>query len=426
MPDPSERRAASLDRAITLPHAIALYTGAVLGSGVLILPTVAANAAGPASLLAWLLLGALSFPLAYMFGSLSARYPDAGGIAAFGRQAFGRTAGALGGWWFLGAVPFGVPIVALTGASYLTSVLQLGRNSLFVVAGGTLLVVLLVNFFGIRLTALVQVIVTGTIVALLLSTGIGGLPLVRASEFTPFLPYGWASVGLAVALIFWSFVGWEAVSHLAEEFRNPERDFPLSILASVVVISSLYLLLSLVTIGTGNYGQEVEEVVPLARILAEILGRWAGGVTGLLGFLICLGTANAYVAGASRLAFALARDGLFPRTMARLHPRYATPWPALVALGGGFATVLAIMYVYQLTIAQVILIPNASFIAIYLLAAAAGVRLLKGARLERVAAWITLGSCTLILPFVGWYVLATAGISAACFLYLRTVGRHDY
>ncbi|HWP34432.1 MAG TPA: amino acid permease [Thermodesulfobacteriota bacterium] len=418
MPDPSERRA------ITLPHAIALYTGAVLGSGVLVLPTIAANAAGPASLVAWLLLGALSLPLAYMFGALSARYPDAGGIAAFGQRAFGRTAGAIGGWWFLGAVPFGAPIVALTGASYLAPLLTLDRASLFLIAGGMLLVVLLVNFLGIRATALVQVAAAGTIVALLLSIGLGGLSLVRASEFAPFLPYGWASIGRAMALIFWSFVGWEAVSHLAEEFRDPERDVPPSIAASVVAISSLYLLVSLVTIGTGQYGREVEEMIPLSRILAHILGEWAGGVTGLLAFLICLGTAKAYVAGASRLAFALARDGLFPRTLARLHPRYLTPWPAFVGLGAGFLAVLAVMYVFQLTIGQVILIPNASFMATYLLAAAAGVRLLTGAPLQRAAAWIALGSCALILPFAGWSLLATAGISLACVLYLRTSGRH--
>ncbi len=413
----------TLRRVITLPHAIALYIGAVLGSGALILPTVAANAAGPASLLAWLLLGGLSFPLAYMFGSLSARYPDAGGIAAFGQRAFGRTIGAVGGWWFLGAVPVGVPIVALTGASYLAPLFHSGREGVFLIAGGTLLLVLLINFFGIRLSVRVQVAITAAIVGLLLATGVGGLHLVKASEFRPFLPYGWPSVGWAVALIFWSFVGWEAVSHLAEEFQNPERDFRLSIVTSVVVIASLYLLLSLVTIGTGNYGSDVEEVIPLSRIMAEVLGPWAGVATGLIAFLICFGTANAYIAGASRLAFALAREGLFPGALSRLHHRHATPGRALIALGCGFGGVLVGMYLFHLTIAQVILIPNASFISIYLLGAAAGVRLLKGVRGGRAAAWVTLGSCLLILPFVGWYLLATAGISLACLGYLRNSRR---
>ena len=95
--------------------ATALYVGAVLGPGVLILPALAAEAAGPASVLAWVGLLALSAPLAIAFAALGVRHPEAGGTAAYAREAFGARAAGVTGWWFLAGVVIGAPAVALIG-----------------------------------------------------------------------------------------------------------------------------------------------------------------------------------------------------------------------------------------------------------------------------------------------------------------------
>jgi len=97
--------------------ATALYVGAVLGPGVLIVPSLAAEAAGPASVLAWAGLLAVSVSLAVAFAVLGVRYPEAGGTAAYARAAFGPRAGAVTGWWFLASVVIGAPAVALAGGS---------------------------------------------------------------------------------------------------------------------------------------------------------------------------------------------------------------------------------------------------------------------------------------------------------------------
>src|ERR671922_1713779 len=99
--------------------AAALYVGAVLGPGVLLLPALAAEAAGPASVFAWIGLLALSAPLAATFAALGVRFPEAGGTAAYARAAFGRLSGAITGWWFLAGVVVGAPTVALIGGHYL-------------------------------------------------------------------------------------------------------------------------------------------------------------------------------------------------------------------------------------------------------------------------------------------------------------------
>src|SRR5918994_7064249 len=106
---------ATMSWMLSTRSATALYVGAVLGPGVLILPSLAAEAAGPASVLAWAGLLALSMPLAIAFAVLGVRHPEAGGTAAYARAAFGRRAGTVTGWWFLAGVVLGAPAVATVG-----------------------------------------------------------------------------------------------------------------------------------------------------------------------------------------------------------------------------------------------------------------------------------------------------------------------
>src|ERR671916_1404531 len=113
---------------LTTRSATALYVGAVLGPGVLFIPGLAAEAAGPASVLAWAGLLAMSVPLAIAFAVLGVRYPEAGGTAAYARAAFGARAGAVTGWWFLGGVIVGAPAVALIGGFYVAELLGAGRE----------------------------------------------------------------------------------------------------------------------------------------------------------------------------------------------------------------------------------------------------------------------------------------------------------
>src|SRR5215468_1106234 len=113
---------------------VALYVGAVLGPGVLFLPSAAARVAGPASVLAWVGLLALSAPLALTFAALGVRHPEAGGTAAYARAAFGRRAGRVTGWWFLSGVALGAPAVAMIGGFYVAELLHVGRAGAVVAA----------------------------------------------------------------------------------------------------------------------------------------------------------------------------------------------------------------------------------------------------------------------------------------------------
>src|SRR5438034_3101419 len=146
----------------------ALYVGALIGPGVLLVPALAAQAAGAASIVAWAGLLALSAPLAITFAALGVRQPEAGGTAAYARVAFGRRAGAMTGWWFLSAVMIGAPSVALIGGFYVADLLGTGRPGAVVAAATMIAAVMAANAVGLRLTARLQLGLAGLLAALLL------------------------------------------------------------------------------------------------------------------------------------------------------------------------------------------------------------------------------------------------------------------
>ena len=154
------------------------------------------------------------------------------------------------------------------------------------------------------------------IVGLLLAAVFFSIGSVRTGNFLPFAPKGLLAIGTAAALIFWSYLGYENVSNVAEEFENPQRDFHRSIVLSVVIISTLYLAVAVVTIGTLSY-KAGGSVAPFAAIFSNVLGNYGAAGTAILAIVIIFATVNAYTAGMS---------GLF------------WPWPGMADCQDGWTT----------------------------------------------------------------------------------------
>ncbi len=138
-----------LKKAIKLRHAIALYVSSVLGSGILVLPGLAAQIAGPASLVAWVVLAAASYPFAFTFASLSARHPESGGIYGFAKESFGFPAAVVSGWLFAFWYITGAPAATLIAASYLAYAFPMSKLAIFVVAATILCLAFVINYRGI-------------------------------------------------------------------------------------------------------------------------------------------------------------------------------------------------------------------------------------------------------------------------------------
>jgi len=389
---------------IGLPQAIALYIGAVLGSGVLIVPGLAAEIAGPASLLAWGLMTLLVLPLALTMGLLSAKFPNAGGVSHFVTLAFGTKAGTLVGWFFLMSVPIGAPVAALTGAGYMTVAMGWGDSARVALAAGMLAVGLLTNLFGMKVVGQVQISVVLAIVAVLVLAIIGSVPHIESSNFTPFMPNGWVSVGQAAAILFWCFIGWEAVSHLSEEFLDPQRAAVKGVTIAAVIVGLMYFLTALATVGTHSYHTAGSDA-SLVLIISKLLGPGGALVAGFSGMFICTATIIAYTGATSRLAYALARKGDAPGWMGILSSRYSTPIGGIAFLALCFIAVLFLYGSGAISLITLLQIPNATFILTYLGGCAAGIRLLKGSSLGVGISWLSFLSTAVIFPFVGWAVL---------------------
>ncbi|CAM2928486.1 amino acid permease [Paenibacillus sediminis] len=403
-----------LNRTIGLPQAVALYIGAVLGSGVLIVPGLAAEIAGPASLLAWGLMSILVLPMALVMGLLSAKYPDAGGVSSFVKRAFGEKSGTLVGWFFLMSVPIGGPVAALTGAGYMTSVFGWGDNVRVLLAAIMLLLALMINFVGMKLAGIVQIAVVGAIIAVLILAIIGAVPHVEAVHFTPFMPHGWTSVGQAAAILFWCFIGWEAVSHLSEEFVDPQREAIKGVSVAAVIVGVLYFLTALAAVGTHSYGNSGSDA-SLVIVIEKLLGPSGAILAGVTAMFICTATVIAYAGAASRLAYALARQGDAPKWFGAVSHKYGTPVGGLLFLTICFISVLVLYKTGLVSLTTLIQLPNATFILTYLGGCAAAIRLLKDGKWGVRISWLSFILTAIIFPFVGWAVLYPLVITAVYF-----------
>jgi amino acid efflux transporter len=401
---------------------VALYAGSVLGSGVLLIPAVAAELAGPASLLAWILMAVVTLPLALTMAGLAARFPGGGGVSTFVREAFGPGAAAVTGWLFLLAVPAAAPVASLIAAGYAAGAFGLPPQAHLPVAVGILAIAVVSNYRGMRTAGWLQVAVVAGIAAVLLVAVVTSLPHLQPEHFVPFAPHGLLGVGRAAAILFWCFIGWEAVSHLSGEFSDPKRDLVPAVLWAALLVGLLYVGTAVAVVGTGSYGPGGKSEAALVLVLRGALGPAAGWMAGAVALFCVVATTNAYVGAAAHLVRSLAQSGAAPRILGWSHPRHGTPTGGLAFLGAGFVVVFILVGLGLTTTMGLIALPTANFVAVYLLGAAAGLRLARN-RAEWLLALVSLAASAAVYPFLGWAALYPVLGGAASLAAWRTASR---
>jgi len=394
---------------LRLHHIVALYIGSVLGCGVLILPGLSAEIAGPGSLLSWIFIIVLAFPMALTMGLLSARFPNDGGVSYFVTLAFNEQVGALVGWFFLVSGIIGVPILGLTGAGYIAAAYGLSEFWRIIIAVSIILAGLFLNYIGMRISSQVQIAVVLGTICILVGAFIGSYRTVELSHFTPFIPNGWMSIGYAATLLFWSYIGWEAVTHIAEEIEDPKRDVVRGTIIASIIIGSLYLLTAYVVVGTHMYGPGISDV-SLVHLIEGSFGQYGMILTGLTGLFVCLAPSISYIGAASRLGYSLAVTGYAPSFLARLSERYYTHIGGLIFLAGCFSFIFIIYSTGLLSLAFLIQLPNSTFILTYIGGCAAGMVLLKDNRYAVFLSALSLILTSCILLFVSWAIFFPIGI----------------
>jgi amino acid efflux transporter len=403
---------------ITVAQGAALSIGAVLGTGVIVLPAFGAQIAGPASLIAWVVLVLLSVPLAMTFAALGARYPDAGGVSTYVRRAFGPRPAAVVGWSFYLAVPVGAPAAGMFAGAYVAAAVGGGMTTTLVTTGVLMLVVTLTNAWGVRVSGRVQLVFAGLLIALLLAATLTALPHADPANLRPFAPHGWWAVAPAAAVLVWGFVGWEAVTSLAGELRRPERDVPRATAIAVVVVGVLYLAVaatSLLVLGAATGATEA----PLAELLAVGTGGEVRVVAAVAAVLLTLGTMNAYYAGAAKLGAALGRDGALPIWFARGDRAGEVPRRSLAVFASASAVAFAVVAATGMGTRALVLLTTGSLVLVYVLGTAAALRLLPPRSLTRRAAAVGFVAMSALYLTIGPYVAWSLGVAALAVGYDR-------
>jgi amino acid efflux transporter len=223
------------------------YLSALVGAGILVVPGIALEIAGPASLAAWLVLSIATFPIAAVFARFSAEYPNASGVAYVVRTAFGWRAGTSTGLLLLLINLVGNPILGLAAARYLVALFGwTDRLAVLTAAFVVMSVAVLLNMAGILIASKVQAaLVFGLAVGLLVVIAVS-LPSADPDRLVPFAPHGWTAIGAAIVVSFFSFFGWEAIAHVADEVRDPRSSYPKAAMIAAALLGVLYCSLALV------------------------------------------------------------------------------------------------------------------------------------------------------------------------------------
>jgi APA family basic amino acid/polyamine antiporter len=388
-------------RALGLREGIAIHIGLIIGSGIFIVPAIIAghlHALGPV-ILVWIVAGLLTLFGAITVAELSSILPQAGGPYVYLRQSFGRIWAFLFSWndFFINKAgsAAAIAIAFTTFLGYFFPVLSpqnvffrfpwslLGRSEEFTIGWNQLvgmmiiILVTLINVRGVKFGGWVMTIFTSAKVIALIGLIVAAFFSSQGSvaNFIPWWPEQWsremtAGFGLAMISALWAYDGWISITLTAGEFKNPQRNVPLSLLIGTLIVIVLYILANLAY----AYVIPLQEMSGSSRIAADVASRVLGpvGVSLIIVGILCstFGTTNGQLLSGPRSIYAAGVDGTFSKKFSKVHPRYKTPhvaimtmgfWGCLLTLSGTFEQITSYVIFaswgfYALTVLSVIIL----------------------------------------------------------------------
>lgn len=418
-PDTDSNGPAHAERGLGPVTGTALTIAGVVGTGVMVLPGLAVQEAGPAALVAVAALVVLSLPLAVTFAALGSRFPAAGGVSSFVIRALGPAAGTVTAWWFYLGVPLGVPAMGLFAGDYVQAAVGGGTATRL----GTALLVLAVaaaaNARGIHVSGGMQVAFTGLLVGGLLLVLVLVAPDLQFERLAPVAPNGWGAVAPAALVLVWLLTGWEAAAHLTGRFSDARRDVPRATAVTLVVVAVLSggVTLALLTVP----GVDANGSAPVTQLLNTVIGGAAGTAAAVLAVVVTLGNTNAYVAGLAELGGTMGRHGQAPSWLASTPSAVPRRSLAVVTVQG--LVCLAAVAVFGWSTEHLVLLTGASQVAVYAAGLIAALRLLPRSTVGWWAAAVSLPPILVLAALSGWYLLAPAGLAITALTYRRLSGR---
>ena len=373
-----------LKRSLGPYHLILLGIGAIIGAGLFSITGIAAaQNAGPAIILSFILASIGCIFAGLCFSELSSMIPVAGGAYSYTYATLGELVAWIIGWILILEYSGGVAVVSISWSAYVVSFLQgldihlpaaliaspwqstplsdgtevygwINLPAFMIVA---LMSLLLIR--GLDKSAKVNAVLVFIKVGVVLIFIAIGFSYVQHSNYVPFIPentgtfgeFGWSGIARAASIVFLAYIGFDAVSTVAQEVKNPQRALPIGIIGSLVVCTVLYVLFAYVMVGLVPY-QELNVAAPVAAAINHTPFLWLNELVKLAIIAGLTSVILVYLLGQSRIFFNMSKDGLLPSFFSVIHPRFQTPWIANIVLFvviGTFAAFAPLSLVGHLT-----------------------------------------------------------------------------
>ena len=337
-----------LERSLSLPSVIAISLGGMLGSGIFVLPGLAAAQTGPSVWLAYLLAAICVLPAALSKSELATAMPSSGGTYVYIERAFGPLFGTISGLglWLSMLLKSSFALVGF--GAYMLVLVDLDESYIKYIAIIFLAFIFILNITGAKKVGRVQLYIVTVSVLFLIALSFFGLQNLDTELLTPFLTDGDKGLLYTIAFVYISYSGVTKVAAIAEEIKNPSKNLPLSMLASLTAITAIYVVVSFVLVSNIPVSELATDIKPIFTLADKLGGQTIGIIAAVVGVLTLISTANAGVLAASRFPFAMSRDNLLPGFMSKISERFKTPVTTIAATCIGMLLVIVFLDVVKI------------------------------------------------------------------------------
>ena len=321
-----------LKKGLGLLGVFAIAAGAMISSGLFILPGLAFAKAGPAMILAYIIAGILVIPTIFSKAELVTAMPKAGGDYFYITRSMGFTAGTISGLasWISLSLKTAFALVGMGIFALLISP-GLSMTEIKIIAIVLCLIFMTINLLGIKGAGTTQILLVFFLIAILILYIMRGFVAITPERFTPFAPNGLLPVFSTAGFVFISFGGLTKVASVAEEIKNPKINVPVGMFLAFIVVLALYAAVTFITVGVLNYDTLSNSLTPISDGAKTFWGTPGVVITAIAAMLAFISTANAGIMSAARYPLAMSRDHIMPKFFLKVNNRFRTPHIAILA-----------------------------------------------------------------------------------------------
>jgi len=338
-----------LKRELNLIDIFCIAMGAMISSGLFVLPSIAYLETGPSVVVSYFIAGLMMLPAILSKVELVTAMPRAGGNYFFIERSLGTFAGIMGGIadWFSLALKSAFALVGI-GAFATLLLPGMAEWQIKLIAVAFCIIFMIVNLLSVKGTSKLQLGLVFSLLVLLILFIILGIRRVEFAHFVPFVPSGWPKVFATAGLVFISYGGLTKIVGVAEEVRDPARTLARGLFLAFAIATPLYVLVVFVTVGVLTPAFMARTLTPVSHAAAVFMGRWGELLLSIAAIFAFFTTANAGILAASRTPMAMSRDELLPDALCRVHKRFGTPYIAILSTGIFMLIVITFLHIEEL------------------------------------------------------------------------------